>query len=96
MNKDLSPTEGACHCGTVRFTVKLTNGLHTVRRCNCSFCRMRGAVVVSAQLEDIHITAGAEALTLYDSTARPPSITSARNAGSTPITSAVPIRSNMG
>lgn len=66
MNKNLSPTQGSCHCGTVRFTVKLTNALHTVRRCNCSFCRMRGAVVVSAQLEDIHITAGAEALTLYE------------------------------
>lgn len=65
MNKDLSPTQGRCHCGTVQFTVKLTDGLNTARRCNCSFCRMRGAVVVSAQLDDIHITAGADALTLY-------------------------------
>lgn len=60
-----SPTQGRCHCGTVQFTVKLTDGLNTARRCNCSFCRMRGAVVVSAQLDDIHITAGADALTLY-------------------------------
>jgi hypothetical protein len=56
---------GACHCGTVRFTVKLAEGLDKPRRCNCSYCRMRGAVVVTALLEDIEITSGADALTLY-------------------------------
>jgi hypothetical protein len=25
----------------VRFRVRLTNGLHTARRCTCSYCRMR-------------------------------------------------------
>ena len=39
-----------CHCGAVAFTVALTDGLNTARRCSCSFCRMRGAVVVSAPL----------------------------------------------
>ena len=42
--------QAACHCGTVRFTVRLSDGLNTVRRCNCSYCRMRGAVTVSANL----------------------------------------------
>lgn len=55
----------ACHCGTVRFTVKLAEGLDKPRRCNCSFCRMRGAVVVTAMLNDITITAGQDALSLY-------------------------------
>jgi hypothetical protein len=59
------PINGACHCGTVRFTVKLPEGLEKPRRCNCSYCRMRGAVVVSAMLSDIEITSGADALTLY-------------------------------
>ena len=57
--------EGACHCGTVRFTVKLKDGLGSARRCTCSYCRMRGAVAVSARLEDLSFQSGEEALTLY-------------------------------
>ena len=57
--------QAACHCGTVRFAVRLTDGLRTARRCNCSYCRMRGAVAVSAKLDDIEVTQGADALTLY-------------------------------
>lgn len=57
--------EGACHCGKVRFKVKLTDGLKTARRCNCSYCRMRGAVAVSAELGDISFEAGEDALTRY-------------------------------
>lgn len=57
--------EGACHCGTVRFRVTLSDGFETVRRCNCSYCRMRGAVAVSALRSDIAILAGEEALTRY-------------------------------
>jgi hypothetical protein len=66
MLNNITEADGACHCGTVRFHVRLSDGLNTARRCNCSFCRMRGAVVVSAQLADIEITAGADALTLYE------------------------------
>lgn len=57
--------DGACHCGTVRFRVRLPDGFASVRRCTCSYCRMRGAVVVSAALDDIEIVEGEEALTLY-------------------------------
>ena len=57
--------KGACHCGSVQFRVKLTDGLGTARRCDCSFCRMRGAVVVSARISDLEILAGQTALTLY-------------------------------
>ena len=39
--------EAVCHCGTVRFRVKLTDGFNTARRCTCSYCRMRGAVAGS-------------------------------------------------
>ena len=65
MDKNIKEIDGACHCGTVKFHVRLTDGLHTARRCNCSYCRMRGAVAVSANLSDIRITAGEEALVLY-------------------------------
>ena len=56
---------GACHCGTVRFRVKLTDGFNNVRRCTCSYCRMRGAVAVSANAGDVAFQGGEEALTLY-------------------------------
>ena len=56
---------GACHCGAVRFRVRLTDGFNTARRCTCSYCRMRGAIAVSANLDDIEIVSGADALTLY-------------------------------
>lgn len=65
MNKDINEIDGACHCGTVKFRVRLAHGLHTAGRCNCSYCRMRGAIAVSANLADISITAGQDALTLY-------------------------------
>ena len=65
MELDIAETNGACHCGSVRFHVKLTDGLRTARRCTCSYCRMRGAVAVSADLECITITEGEAALTLY-------------------------------
>lgn len=56
---------GSCHCGTVRFRVRLKDGLNTARRCTCSLCRMRGAVAVSALLADLEIMSGAERLSLY-------------------------------
>lgn len=60
-----SPLHAACHCGTVRFGVSLSDGMASARRCNCSYCRMRGAVAVSAYIDDIHIEQGQDALTLY-------------------------------
>jgi hypothetical protein len=65
MLPDITETRGGCHCGAVRFTVKLSDGLRTARRCNCSYCRMRGAVAVSAELDGITIEHGEEALSVY-------------------------------
>lgn len=65
MDKNIKEIDGACHCGTVRFHVRLTDGLNTARRCTCSYCRMRGAIAVSTELDGIDITAGEDALTLY-------------------------------
>jgi len=64
-DRDITEIDGACHCGSVRFHVRLKNGLHTARRCDCSFCRMRGAVAVSAPVEGLDILEGADCLTLY-------------------------------
>jgi len=65
MDLDTKQIDGACHCGTVRFRVRLTDGFRTARRCTCSYCRMRGAVAVSAPVGGIEILAGADALTAY-------------------------------
>lgn len=65
MNQDRKPHSAACHCGTVRFRVRLADDFKSIRRCTCSYCRMRGAVAVSASLEDIEFVEGVENLTLY-------------------------------
>ncbi|NEH20911.1 GFA family protein (plasmid) [Pantoea agglomerans] len=52
-----------CHCGAVAYRVTLKDGFNTVRRCNCSFCRMRGAVVVFAT--KVELTRGEAQLTEY-------------------------------
>lgn len=63
--KDTVEMNGACHCGTVRFRVKLTDGFNNARRCTCSYCRMRGGVAVSANVGDLVFQAGEDVLTLY-------------------------------
>ncbi|WP_274426699.1 GFA family protein [Chelativorans sp. YIM 93263] len=65
MNFDVEEVKGACHCGSVRFRVKLSDGLHSASRCTCSYCRMRGVVGVSAKLPDLEILQGEDVLTLY-------------------------------
>lgn len=54
-----------CHCGAVKFEVTLSDGLNSARRCTCSYCRMRGAVVVSAEADGISFLQGEEHLTSY-------------------------------
>jgi hypothetical protein len=56
---------GACHCGAVRFTVTLTDGFASARRCTCSICRMRGAVALTSTPADFRMTAGEDKLATY-------------------------------
>ena len=65
MDLDIKQAHGACHCGAVQFEVRLSDGLRTARRCTCSFCRMRGAVAVTADLGGVTVTQGADRLTAY-------------------------------
>jgi hypothetical protein len=62
---DQPTVQAACHCGTVRFEVRLSDGLNTAMRCNCSFCRMRGAVAVTAERGGVRILSGEDALREY-------------------------------
>ena len=61
----MSLHKGRCHCGAVRFEVTLSGGIASARRCDCSYCLMRGAVAVTAAREAIRVTQGAENLALY-------------------------------
>ncbi|MGB5707911.1 MAG: GFA family protein [Arenicellales bacterium] len=56
---------GSCHCGAVEFEVILENGLENLRRCNCSLCGRKGAIMASVPMSGIHITRGEDNLTLY-------------------------------
>lgn len=57
--------DGACHCGAVKFEVTLSEGLASARRCNCSYCSMRGAVAVTASLDALKLLEGADHLATY-------------------------------
>ena len=54
-----------CHCGKVELELYLPNGIEEPRRCDCSICRRKGAVVGSVLLDDIKIIKGKKHLKLY-------------------------------
>ena len=56
---------GSCHCGAVKFTATLTEGLASARRCTCSICRMRGAVAVTSTPDGFHVIEGEDKLATY-------------------------------
>lgn len=57
--------DGGCHCGAVRFRVRLLDGFSSARRCTCTYCRMRGAIALSAKLDAFDVVQGEDNLTLY-------------------------------
>lgn len=65
MMHDAKPHTGQCHCGAVRFEAMLSGGFSTVRRCTCSLCRMRGAVMVMTEADGVKVLQGAETLSRY-------------------------------
>ncbi|WP_224012876.1 GFA family protein [Paraburkholderia tropica] len=65
MISDPNNLKAQCHCGAVRFEVKLSDGFNSIRRCNCSYCRMRGAAVVAAATDGIRFLQGEDVLTRY-------------------------------
>jgi hypothetical protein len=56
---------GQCHCGGVQFEVDLEQGLQSLRRCNCSLCRRKGAMMASVPVTHLRVILGAENLSLY-------------------------------
>lgn len=55
----------SCHCGAVELELELPDGIVDPRRCDCSICRRKGAVVASVPLAGLHVVKGAAQLKLY-------------------------------
>jgi hypothetical protein len=85
---------GQCHCGAVQFDVELSDGYNTLRRCTCSYCRMRGAIAVSAAIGSLRILRGDDVLTSYRFNTGEASTSFARSVVSTHITSVARTRSS--
>ena len=56
----------SCHCGAVILELALPDGIVDPRRCDCSICRRKGAIVASVPLAGITIIQGEEVLTKYE------------------------------
>ncbi|MCG9739081.1 GFA family protein [Shewanella insulae] len=57
--------KASCHCGAVELALSLPNGIEKPRRCDCSICRRKGAIVVSVTLDGLSVVKGHEQLKLY-------------------------------
>src|SRR5271170_1242468 len=54
-----------CHCGSVVLELDLPEGIVDPRRCNCSICRRKGAVVASVSLSQLKVVKGLDVLNVY-------------------------------
>jgi hypothetical protein len=55
----------SCHCGAVKLELDLPDGIVDPRRCNCSICRRKGAIVASVPLAGLRVIQGQEVLRRY-------------------------------
>jgi hypothetical protein len=54
---------GACHCGRVRFLVRVRR--HEALECNCSICSRKGFLHLIVPLDDFELLSDESALALY-------------------------------
>lgn len=57
--------KASCHCGAVQLELVLPNGIENPRRCDCSMCRRRGAIVASVKLDGLRVLKGKDKISLY-------------------------------
>jgi hypothetical protein len=55
--------EGGCHCGAVRFRVRVAK--YEAVECNCSICNMKGFLHLIVPPEDFELLSGEDALATY-------------------------------
>lgn len=56
--------EGSCHCGAVQF--RITAEITDLYRCDCSLCRMKGALMTTVHEDAFTLLTGADALGEYN------------------------------
>lgn len=78
--------KATCHCGMVVLELDLHDGLVEAKRCNCSICRRKGAVMAYVPLSSLRVVSGAEHLALYQSIRASQSTISVLTAASTRTT----------
>lgn len=72
MIKQIGPTaiqtwhRASRHCGAVVLRLHLPDGIVDPRRCDCSICRRKGAIVASVPLDGIEILQGQQQLRVYE------------------------------
>ncbi len=54
-----------CHCGSVEIELQLPNGLENLRRCNCTICSKKNALVADVEIGSLKILKGEEILSAY-------------------------------
>ena len=62
---DKSRFYGSCHCGAIKFSVPRSLDMTAVRRCDCSLCKRRGAIMLACPIDEVHVEKGAKFLTRY-------------------------------
>ena len=54
-----------CHCGSVELELTLPNRFENLRKCNCSICCKRNAVVASVSINNLKVVKGETELREY-------------------------------
>ena len=69
--KQVGPTiiqekhKATCHCGAIELLLYLPDGVVNPRRCDCSICRRKGAMMATVLLSGITVVKGQDVLKLY-------------------------------
>lgn len=62
----MAPTlTGTCHCRSVEIEIPWDGEWRKLRRCDCSYCARRWAVVASVRVSELKVTKGEDRLSLY-------------------------------
>ena len=54
-----------CHCGEVEIQVNIKKDIDELKRCNCSMCKRKGAMVTTINKEDLKIIKGENKIKIY-------------------------------
>ena len=70
---------GNCHCGLVQFSIPRSLDISAVRRCDCSLCKRRGAIMLACPIVDIEIEEGLNIWSIISGTPKLPRTTFAQS-----------------